>query len=81
MANLDSFLGGLKAGNDIAEMGRSQRNRAMIGNLAPSIIGGDPQAFARAAAVDPAAAKDLQASGEGLMQRTRGAAQYLESAL
>jgi len=81
VANLDSFLGGLKAGNDIAEMGRSQRNRAMIGNLAPSIIGGDPQAFARAAAVDPAAAKDLQASGEGLMKRTRGAAQYLESAL
>lgn len=81
MANLDSFLGGLKAGNDIAEMGRSQRNRAMIGNLAPSIIGGDPQAFARAAAVDPAAANDLQASGEGLMKRTRGAAQYLESAL
>lgn len=81
MANLDSFLGGLKAGNDIAEMGRSQRNRAMIGNLAPAIVGGDPQAFARAAAVDPAAAKDLQASGEGLMKRTRGAAQYLESAL
>jgi len=81
VANLDSFLGGLKAGNDIAEMGRSQRNRAMIGNLAPSIIGGDPQAFARAAAVDPAAANDLQASGEGLMKRTRGAAQYLESAL
>ena len=81
MANLDSFLGGWNAGNQIAETGRAQRNRAMVGNLAPAILGGDPQAFAKAAAVDPAAAKDLQLSGEGLMKRTRGAAQYLEQAL
>ena len=81
MANLDSFLGGWNAGNQIAETGRAQRNRAMVGNLAPAILGGDPQAFAKVAAVDPAAAKDLQLSGEGLMKRTRGAAQYLEQAL
>lgn len=81
MANLDSFLGGYSAGNQMAEQGRQQRNRAAIQSLAPQIIGGDPQAFSKAAALDPQAATGLQQSGEGMIRRARGAAQYLQKAL
>lgn len=81
MANLDSFLGGYSAGNQMAEQGRQQRNRAAIQSLAPQIIGGDPQAFSKAASLDPQAATGLQQSGEGMVRRARGAAQYLQKAL
>lgn len=81
MANLDSFLGGYSAGNQMAEQGRQQRNRAAIQSLAPQIIGGDPQAFSKAAALDPQAATGLQQSGEVVIRRARGAAQYLQKAL
>lgn len=81
MANLDSFLGGYSAGNQMAEQGRQQRNRAAIQSLAPQIIGGDPRAFSQAAALDPQAATGLQQSGEGMIRRARGAAQYLQKAL
>lgn len=81
MANLDEFFGGYSAGNQMAEQGRNQRNRALVQNLAPQIIGGDPQAFVQAASVDPQAATGLQQSGEGLIRRTRGAAQFLQKAL
>lgn len=81
MANLDAFLGGYSAGNQMAEQGRQQRNRATIQSLAPQVIGGDPQAFSKAAALDPQAATGLQQSGEGMIRRARGAAQYLQKAL
>lgn len=81
MANLDAFFGGYSAGNQMAEQGRQQRNRATIQSLAPQVIGGDPQAFSKAAALDPQAATGLQQSGEGMIRRARGAAQYLQKAL
>ncbi len=81
MANLDAFYGGLQAGNDMAETQRAQRNRALVGNLAGAAIGGDPQAMAKVAAVDPRAASSLELTGQGLLKRTRGAAQYLQKAL
>lgn len=81
MANLDAFYGGLQAGNDMAETQRAQRNRALVGNLAGAVVGGDPQAMAKVAAVDPRAASSLEQTGQGLLKRTRGAAQYLQKAL
>ncbi|WDI91921.1 hypothetical protein [Xanthomonas campestris] len=82
MANaLSDFLGGFEAGDQITSNQREQRQTNQLARLASQVIGGDPQAYAQAAAINPQAAQQYQQSGDQIAKRARGAAKFLQSAL
>lgn len=63
-----------------AELGRQQGERRFVQRMTPAVIGGDPQAFAQVAAIDPAAANTAQAQGDDQLLRAKGLIDFLEKA-
>ena len=58
---------------------QQQADTQTIRGLAPSIVGGDPNAYAQAAALNPDQANAYQAAGDTQLTRLRGAMQYLDN--
>jgi Transglycosylase SLT domain len=57
---------------------QAQQDQQTVRAAAPGILQGDPTAFASAAAVDPAAATQLQSTGDAQFKRLQGAINYID---
>lgn len=75
-----SYLQGQNAGNQQRQLRETRADDATLRGLAPSIINGDPAAFAQAAAIDPKAAGQFQDAGDSQLRRLKGAISYIEQA-
>jgi len=67
-------------GNIVLQQAQQQQSDTQaIRALAPQIIGGNPDAYAQAAALNPDQANSYQAAGDSQLVRLRGAIKYLDS--
>lgn len=82
MANdvFGSYLQSRNVGQQQVQFKQTQDDQAALRGLAPSIINGDPNAFAQAAAIDPRAAGQFQNAGDDQLRRLKGAITYIEQA-
>src|SRR5688500_18950888 len=82
--NFPDFLGtaqrGYAVGAGMRDDRRQQKDQAQIRALAPQIVGGDIAAYQQAAAVDPAAAQQLQGAGDVTFKRLAGAYKLVDDA-
>lgn len=72
---------GLVFGQQQREFKRQQADQNKLRELAPSIIGGDPEAYNQGAAINPDAARSYQGAGDEQYRRLKGGMDYLKKAM
>lgn len=75
-----AYSRGYGSGAQMRDDRRQQQDQAQIRALAPQIVGGDLAAYQQAAAVDPAAAQQLQGAGDVTFKRLAGAYKLVDDA-
>lgn len=64
--------------NLLQKQQQSMQDQGNLRALAPQVIAGDPNAYAQAAAIDPQAANQYQASADDQLRRLQGSITYLD---
>ena len=84
-AQRPNYINALREGQQYGMKLREQRQQVADQNalrdLAPKIIGGDPQAYSQAAAINPEEAGKYQQAGDGQLRRLKGAIDYFDKGL
>ncbi len=75
-----AYSRGYGSGAQMRDDRRQQQDQAQIRALAPQVVGGDLAAYQQAAAVDPAAAQQLQGAGDVTFKRLAGAYKLVDDA-
>lgn len=78
---LQSFRQGQQYGEQLRQQQQAQRDEQQLRQLAPQVVGGDPQAYAQAAAIDPQAAGQYDTANVNMAKRAAGAAAYMLDAV
>ena len=80
-----NIVNALRQGEQYGMQLRQQKQQIADQNalrdLAPKIIGGDPQAYSQAAAINPEEAGQYQQAGDGQLRRLKGAIDYFDKGL
>lgn len=80
MANNIDILGNARYVQAQGALGQQQGEQRLTRRLAGQVIGGDPQAAAQLAALDPAAAKTAQGFGDDQVLRLEGLVNFMDQA-
>lgn len=72
---------GQQYGMQLAQQKRQVADQNALRDLAPKIIGGDPQAYSQAAAIDPKQAGQYQEAGDTQLRRFKNAVDYFDKGL
>lgn len=82
--NKPDYLGSAQRGLLLGQQQRALReqraDQQTLRTLTPQVIGGDPGAYAQAAAIDPEAAAKLQGAGDSQLRRLEGLVNFMEQA-
>lgn len=72
---------GQQYGMQLKQQQQQVADQNALRDLAPKILGGDPQAYSQAAAIDPEAAGKYQQAGDSQLRRFKNAVDYFDQGL
>ena len=72
---------GQQYGMQLKQQQQQIADQNALRDLAPKIIGGDPNAYSQAAAINPEQAGQYQQAGDGQLRRLKGAIDYFDKGL